>query len=109
MATKNEKPSKPVVKVARKTTVAASVKVDAKETCFTIMPFGGWFDDYYESIYKPAIEKAGLKPRRADDLYRPSTIVNDIWSCTKESKLVLADLTGKNPNVFYRTYAKETC
>lgn len=72
-----------------------------KDTCFTIMPFGGWFDDYYDSIYKPALEAAGLRPKRADDLYRPSTIVNDIWSYTKGAKLVLADLTGKNPNVFY--------
>ena len=69
--------------------------------CFTIMPFGGWFNDYYLNIYRPAIEATGMKPHRADDLYRPSTIVNDIWSYTKQAKLVLADLTGKNPNVFY--------
>ncbi|MDT5059715.1 MAG: hypothetical protein QOH63_174 [Acidobacteriota bacterium] len=72
-----------------------------KETCFTIMPFGGWFDEYYVTIYRPAIESAGLTPCRADDLYRPSTIINDIWSYTKNSRLILADLTGKNPNVFY--------
>ena len=69
--------------------------------CFTIMPFGGWFQDYYKNIYRPAIESVGLSPHRADDLYRPSTIVNDIWTYTREAKLVLADLTGKNPNVFY--------
>lgn len=65
------------------------------------MPFGSWFDDYYESIYVPAIESAGLTPRRADDLYRPSAIVNDIWTMTKEAAIILADLSGKNPNVFY--------
>lgn len=70
-------------------------------TCFTIMPFGGWFDSYYKAIYKPAIAAAGLEPCRADDLYRPSTIVTDIWSYTQSAKLILADLTGKNPNVFY--------
>jgi hypothetical protein len=70
-------------------------------TCFTIMPFGGWFDTYYESIYVPAIEAAGLMPCRADDLYRPSTIIHDIWSYTQSAKLVLADLSGKNANVFY--------
>ena len=72
-----------------------------KDSCFTIMPFGGYFDLYYESIYKPAIEKAGLISHRADDIYRPGTITNDIWTSTKESKMVLADLSGKNPNVFY--------
>jgi hypothetical protein len=65
------------------------------------MPFGGWFDEYYEQIFYPAIENCNLEPKRADDLYRPSNIVQDIWSLTKKSKFVLADLTGKNPNVFY--------
>lgn len=65
------------------------------------MPFGGWFNDYYSSIYAPAIEAAGLEPNRADDLYRPSTIVSDIWDYTRNAKFILADLSGKNPNVFY--------
>ena len=65
------------------------------------MPFGGWFDDYYSTVFVPAIEKAGLESRRADDLYRPSTIVSDIWKFTMKAKLVLADLSEKNANVFY--------
>jgi hypothetical protein len=65
------------------------------------MPFGGWFDGYYSAIYQPAIVAAGLTPKRADDMYRPSTIVNDIWDYTKQAKIILADLTGKNANVFY--------
>lgn len=72
-----------------------------KQTCFMIMPFGGWFDKYYEDIYKPAIEEAGFIAKRADDLYRPGNIVNDIWTYTKEASVILADLTNKNPNVFY--------
>lgn len=69
--------------------------------CFVIMPFGGWFDKYYHDIYKPAITDAGLEPKRADDLYRPSPIVKDIWQFTKTAKVLLADLTHRNPNVFY--------
>jgi hypothetical protein len=71
------------------------------DICFVIMPFGGWNDHYYRDIFKPAIEDAGLKPRRADDIFRSGTIVNDIWTCTKEAKIILADLTGKNANVLY--------
>lgn len=74
---------------------------DTRDICFIIMPFGAWFDNYFESIYIPAIESAGLIPRRADDLYRPSAIVNDIWSLTRKAKVILADLSEKNPNVFY--------
>jgi hypothetical protein len=69
--------------------------------CFVIMPFGGWFDKYYEEIFCPAIKNSGLVPKRADDLYRPSNIVQDIWAFTKKAKIILADLTNKNPNVFY--------
>ena len=73
----------------------------AKPRCFVIMPFGGWFDKYYIDIYIPAIESAGFEAKRADDLYRPGNIVNDIWTYTKEATVLLADLTNKNPNVFY--------
>jgi hypothetical protein len=73
----------------------------SKGTCFTIMPFGSWFDSYYETIYVPAIRNTNLTPRRADDMYRPSAIVNDIWTMTREATIILADLSGKNPNVFY--------
>ena len=78
-----------------------TAKKNSKQICFTIMPFGNWLDDYYASIYCPAIVAAGLQPHRADDLFRPSTIVNDIWAYTKKAKVLLADLTGKNANVFY--------
>lgn len=81
----------------------AVVKIPPKggKCCFCIIPYGEWSDYYYDSIYYPAIKAAGLIPQRADDLYRPSTIVNDIWDFTKNAKVLLADLSGKNPNVFY--------
>ncbi len=91
--------SRKIVKPARE---IKKKSIDSDENyCFVIMPFGGWLDDYYRSVYSPAIQSAGLKPHRADDLFRPSTIVNDIWAYTKKAKVLLADLTGKNPNVFY--------
>ena len=96
-------PKKTVHKTAPKKVPPKTPKAAPSDSdiCFTIMPFGGWFDDYYASIYMPAIEAAGMTPKRADDLYRPSTIVHDIWEYTQKCKVVLADLTGKNPNVFY--------
>jgi hypothetical protein len=72
-----------------------------RNTCFIIMPFGGDFDDYYSLIYKPAIESLGIKPLRADDLFRPSTIISDIWEMINSSKIILADLSTLNANVMY--------
>ena len=86
----------------KKTTGAKRIKKkEDNKICFCIMPFGHWFDRYYNEIFKPAIVCAGLEPHRADDLYTPSDIINDIWSYTTKAEVLLADLTGKNPNVFY--------
>jgi hypothetical protein len=85
-------------KVARKKTPTRKKTVG---TCFVISPFGGWHDDYHREIFCSAIQGAGLEPTRADDLFRSSNIVHDIWHFVSSSRVMLADLTGKNPNVFY--------
>ncbi len=71
------------------------------DTCFVMMPFGAWFDRYYQEIYVPAIKDAGLEPVRADELFSTGSVVEQIWEQIEKSKLLLADLSGKNPNVFY--------
>ena len=71
------------------------------DTCFVMMPFGEWFDRYYQEIYVPAIKDAGLEPVRADELFTTGSVVEQIWEQIEKSKLLLADLSGKNPNVFY--------
>lgn len=71
------------------------------DTCFVLMPFGGWFDQYYEGIYKPAIKDAGYEPYRADDLFHTGSVMEQIWDQVRKAKVLLAELTGKNANVFY--------
>src|SRR5436305_9907878 len=69
--------------------------------CFVIMPYGDPFDRYYLNIYTPAVRDAGLKPIRADSLFKPSPIIGDIWRFTKQAKVLLADMSERNANVFY--------
>lgn len=71
------------------------------DTCFVMMPFGEWFDRYYKEVYVPAIKEAGFEPVRADELFSTGSVVEQIWEQIQKSKVMLADLTGKNPNVFY--------
>lgn len=47
--------------------LSQGVKIDATDSCFVMMPFGGAIGSYFEHIYEPAIKKAGLRPIRADD------------------------------------------
>ena len=71
------------------------------DTCFVMMPFGSWSDRYYQEIYIPAIKEAGFEPIRADELFTTGSVVEQIWEQIQKAKLLLADLSGKNPNVFY--------
>lgn len=69
--------------------------------CFVMMPFGDPFDDYYNELYKPAIEEVDFIPKRADSLFRPSPIIKDIWEYINKSKILIADITDLNGNVMY--------
>lgn len=89
---------------ALKSAAPVSSEASAREfldTCFVLMPFGGWSDRYYEELYKPAIKEAGFEPVRADDLFHTGSVMEQIWEQVNNAKVLLAELTGKNANVFY--------
>jgi len=69
--------------------------------CFVLMPFKPEFNRIYENILQPAIREAGLNPLRADEIFSPTPIVEDVWAHIARSRLIIADVTDKNPNVFY--------
>ncbi|WP_010321655.1 hypothetical protein [Marinobacterium stanieri] len=79
-----------------------SAKVKSDDSCFVMMPFRDPYGSYYDKIYKPAIEKAGLKSIRADDdIFGTGKIIDQIWSGINDAKVLIAELTTRNPNVFY--------
>ncbi|MEC3887418.1 nucleoside 2-deoxyribosyltransferase [Xanthomonas campestris] len=79
-----------------------AANVGANDTCFVMQPFAAPLGDYYEKIYKPAIEKAGLKPVRADaDIFGTGKIMDQVWDGIRAAKVLVAELTTRNPNVFY--------
>jgi hypothetical protein len=76
--------------------------VKAGDSCFVMMPFASPIGAYYASIYEPAILKAGLKAVRADDeIFGPGKIIDQVFRGISEAKVLVAELTTKNPNVFY--------
>jgi len=75
-------------------------KVDEK-LCFVLMPFGHPFDSYYQKIIKPAASDAGLAALRSDEIYGRKAIVKDIWARIWAARIVVADVTDRNPNVNY--------
>ena len=81
---------------------------------FTLSPFGEPFDRIYTDVVKPTVEgKDGLHCLRADDINDNNAIIEDVWRLINQARVVIADITGGNPNVFYElgiahTIGKET-
>ena len=71
---------------------------------FVLSPFEEQFDIIYQDHIEPTIQRVdGLRCLRADDIYDNLPIMEDIWRLINEAGIVIAELTGKNPNVFYET------
>ena len=73
----------------------------SKPQAFVVMQFSDAFNALYTDVIKPTCEKFGLKAIRADDIYKPGLIINDIALSIEEASVIIADVTTDNPNVFY--------
>lgn len=71
------------------------------EQCFLIMPFKDSLRNVYDLIETVIESQCGLKCVRPDKISGSKRITDDIWKAINESRLVIADLTDRNPNVFY--------
>lgn len=65
-----------------------------------MMPFDAGFNDVYNAI-QVASESAGMRCRRADDIWENAAIIQDVVALIDRSRVVVCDCTGRNPNVFY--------
>lgn len=67
-----------------------------------MMPFDAAFANVYGAIQQAAIN-TGLLPRRVDEIWENPGIIQDVVSLIDRARVVVCDLTGRNPNVFYET------
>lgn len=72
------------------------------KSVFILMPFTlEWSDRIFKKILKPTIEAIDdLKVKRADDFFG-ADIMEDIWSNILSARFIIADISERNPNVFY--------
>ncbi|WP_157250969.1 hypothetical protein [Nonomuraea typhae] len=84
-------------------------------SCFVLGPLGDPFAEagstklkiyeetleVYESVIQTACSGLGITPSRADELPGTGEIADQICRQVKEADLVIADLTGLNPNVIW--------
>lgn len=81
---------------------------DFENICFYVTPIGEegseqrkHSDMLLECVISPVLEEFGLKAVRADRIDKPGIITNQILDYLIKSKMVIADLSFHNPNVFY--------
>jgi hypothetical protein len=74
-----------------------------KPFVFVLMPFKAEFTDVYELGIKQACRDAGAYCERVDEQMYDGSILDRIYSQIAKADVIVADMTGQNPNVFYET------
>ncbi len=82
--------------------------MDKRRACFVIAPIGEQdsdtrkrSDQVLKHIIRPAVEECGYTAERADEMDKPGIITSQVIQRVVNDPLVVADLTERNPNVFY--------
>ncbi|WP_063670161.1 hypothetical protein [Dyella thiooxydans] len=95
-------------KVHQGGSLVTAARAEFETTCFYITAIGEegseqrkHSDLFVSAIVEPALEPFGLKLIRADAIDKPGTITRQIIDYILQSRLVIADLSFHNPNVFY--------
>ncbi|MCB0103217.1 MAG: DUF4071 domain-containing protein [Anaerolineales bacterium] len=87
-----------------------SLRPEVKPHTFVVMPFGKKtgsdgqpfdFNAIYHTLIKPAIERAGFEPFRADEETSSGDILTDMFQELLLADMVICDLSIDNANAFY--------
>lgn len=74
-----------------------------KAFVFVLMPFSEDFRDVYELGIKAACAAAGAYCDRVDEQMFDESILQRIYNQISKADIIVADMTGRNANVFYET------
>lgn len=68
---------------------------------FVVMQFSEPYQQLYSEVIQPVTEEFGLQAYHAGEVFGPGVILQDIVKGIIESKIVIAEVTPANQNVFY--------
>lgn len=72
-----------------------------KPFVFVLMPIRPEFDDIYKFGIKGAADDVGAYAERLDEQYFTGGMLERIFNQISKADVLVADMTGRNPNVFY--------
>ncbi|MFK4804326.1 hypothetical protein ACI3KX_00525 [Microbacterium sp. ZW CA_36] len=95
---------------------------DAPLRCFVVGPIGSKFApigdpardiyedalDVFEKVVQPACHAFGLDPVRADQIAATGEITEQVFRRLRDDEVVIADVSGGNPNVMYELGLRHT-
>jgi hypothetical protein len=70
---------------------------------FVLMQFADEFLDVYELGIKAACREVGIRCERVDEQIFQENILNRVYAEIRRCDLIISEMTGRNPNVFYET------
>jgi len=73
------------------------------------MPFEESLKEIYTDIYSPICATRNINCSRVDEISRPGSITRDIVEGIIDSDIIIADLSGRNANVFYELGIAHAC
>jgi chorismate mutase len=90
-----------ILEESTRDTDASALLASSSNLCFVMMPFRPELDLVYAEIIRPAAQALGLTVLRVDEMSVPGSITEQIRVAIQQSRVCVADLTGRNPNVLY--------
>jgi hypothetical protein len=75
--------------------------MNGKKQCFVCMPFMKELNFFYLYLQKHLEEKHGLSVERGDQRILSRPIIDKINEMIRSADVIIADITGANPNVFF--------
>jgi hypothetical protein len=75
--------------------------IGQRKLCFVLMPFKKRFREIYANYIKPTLTRHNWDCNIAEEIHEEREIINIIWEQVLRADLIIADLTKRNPNVFY--------
>jgi nucleoside 2-deoxyribosyltransferase len=73
---------------------------EVPDQVFVVMPFREELEPIFR-IIKESGERVGLRVMRADEMVAPGRITDQISEAISRAGLIVADITGQNPNVLF--------
>jgi hypothetical protein len=72
-----------------------------QHSCLYLGPFSELFETIYKNHVVPPLKNIGMLVTRADEIFSADVVIEDVWKEITSSSFVVADVSGRDPNVMY--------